>query len=963
MPRDVSRRRVRAVSGAADQVFSSLSNGLIIYAVAVVTAPDYFGQIALLLTLLAAAIGVLRGALGTPLLLTAGSDVSAIRREGASAVTAALLTSPIVGGIMWAVQGPGIRLPALLIVAATPVVLVEDVLRFVTIAEGRPQVAAIWDGVWFAGSAALLVATWLRLPVASSAYLIGGWAALALVALAGMLTDVRIGPRVRGFRAWIARGWQHRARYGTESGLEQVTAFAVLLFAAMVLSAEVTAALRGATALLAPVAIVTSAIPLVVIPDSKRQNMTPSQVWKSLGRIALASSSGAMGIGVVLFLLPDRFGELVLGRTFAATQTVIPIIALEYAIGAWIVAVTIFLRTFNRSADALKLKSVYVSLIIAISFGGAVLFHTAAGVAAGLATATTFIAAASLLLFKPWAVPEGPSAPDDVDSSVADPLRAIGDRDVAVPAESGIVAAYRHLEAVGPGPVPTAIKLRLYATGQSREALITLWTFAIMAVFVPAAIIRFTGVPGSALWYWSLPGVVISAARFAWLLGNGERRLFEVMFWGYSYSFLGLAPLVQLRENDWPDTVPRVDITYTAAAALIVIVGCGAFLAGAGLDNATKLGRRRAAPRRSQEIARTFTINNSRLLLLCGFAIFANMYYLSKIGSVILFLKSRTDAFELESRAWGEANVGVIMRSCSCMALLVAFIALMRFRKEAKLAIAGGEKISSTVMRSNLVLIVVVGLLLANAMNPISNARYLSGTAILAAATAFGLFATTRRFRATSCGFLIGLLVIFPLADAFRVSTQAQLKATNPIESLLSPDYDSFAELMNGYLVGVQQGIVPGKQLSGVLLFWLPRSLWTDKPVDTGIYIANMRGYPFTNLSAPLWIEFYLNGGWIPLAAGMFVLGYALHRWDTRLDNEFDVYRMPGLVGCILPFYMMILLRGSLLQAASFLFFIGVFATFVRERKAKPRTRVASSHRQPRRAPGIELVRTGYVGA
>ena len=67
-----SMSKVRAVSSGAHQVFCGLSNGLFIYAIAVVTAAQNFGQIAVLLTLLAAATGVLRGALGTPLLLMAG---------------------------------------------------------------------------------------------------------------------------------------------------------------------------------------------------------------------------------------------------------------------------------------------------------------------------------------------------------------------------------------------------------------------------------------------------------------------------------------------------------------------------------------------------------------------------------------------------------------------------------------------------------------------------------------------------------------------------------------------------------------------------------------------------------------------------------------------------------------------------------------------------------------------------
>ena len=511
--------------------------------------------------------------------------------------------------------------------------------------------------------------------------------------------------------------------------------------------------------------------------------------------------------------------------------------------------------------------------------------------------------------------------------------------------------------------MPLATRLRLHETAPVKGALITLWIFATLAVFVPAAIIRFTGIPTSWCWLWSLPATAICAARFAWLIGNGERRLFELTFWGYSYAFLGLAAMVQLRENEWPKTVPRVDVTYTGAAALIAIVGCCAFLAGAGLDNVTSLRRGvQAAMRKHHVVEQVFTINYSRTVLLVVVAILLETYYLSHVGW-IQFTKSRYEAAQAASDVWPQDNLGVIVYAACFMGLLVAFIALMRFREEARRARIWGGNISSTVMRSNMALIVIVGIFLANCANPTSTARYTSGTAILAVATVFGLFATRQRFRLTACGFLVGLLVIFPLADAFRVSRQAELKSTSPIQSLLSGDYDSFAQLMNGYLVGAREGIVPGKQFSGVLLFWLPRSLWIHKPVDTGIYIANARGYAFTNLSAPLWIEFYLNGGWVVLAVGMFALGFGLHRWDTRLNARLDVDRIPGVIGCILPFYLMILLRGSLLQATSFLFFSLVFSAFVQRKKAKTRPRAPTVPREPLPAVGVEHVRTNYVRA
>jgi hypothetical protein len=961
MAKDFSTSKFRALSGAADQLFSSLSNGLIVYAVAVVTPTENFGQIALLLTLLTAAIGVLRGALGTPLLLMAGRARSEIRREGSFAVTTALLISPIVGGLIWIVAGSGILVPAILIVIATPIVLAEDVLRYVAIAQGRAHLAAFWDGVWLAGSAALLVATWVHLPVATTTYLIGGWTALAFLALVGLLVGVHVGPRLRQYRAWISDGWQHRARYGTESGLEQTMLFAVLLFVAVILSPEATAALRGASALLAPVAIASSAVPLVVIPESKRLDMPPPRVWNALARIALVVSSGSLLIGAAIYLMPPAVGELVLGRTFEAAQAIVPIFAFEYAIATWIFAVIYFLRTFNRSADVLKLKIVWILVMLVTVVSGALLFRTAAGVAVGIATAATFIAAMALLRFKPWATPCSSSNAERFKSVAPDSTRT-GRGFHSEAAES--VAADDHLNAAVSGTMPPGTGLRRREVTQVNGSLITLWIFAILGILTPAMIIRFTGVASNWYWLWSLPAILICAARFAWLMGNGERRLFEMIFWGYSYGFMGLAPLTQLREGLWPDTVPHIDNSYIAAGALIAIIGCGAFLAGAGMDNATSLGRSAQAVKRAHNVAnQIFSINYSRTVLLCGFAILVNIYMLSRIGW-FQFLLSREEVTAAASAAWPSAiHLDVMVGACSAMALLVAFIAMMRFRYEAKRAQMWGEKVSSTVRRSNVALIIVIGILLANTMNPLSNARQFAGTAILAAATAFGLFTTKHRFRVAGCGFLAGMFVIFPLADAFRFSREAELKATNPIQALLSGDFDSFAQMMNGYLVAARDGIIPGRQLSGVLLFWVPRSVWSHKPVDTAQYIADGRGYSFTNLSSPLWIEFYLNGGWILLAVGMFALGFGLHRWDTRLDAQFDLYRMPGLLGCILPFFLMIVLRGPLLQAATYLGFILAFAAFVQRRKLKTRPRVPIGAPKPRAAQGVPHHGTNYVYA
>ena len=393
----------RGLSGALDQVFSSLSNGLILFAIAVISTPEDFGVLSLLLMLLTAAVGCMRGALGTPLLLNAARGTEQIRREGSFAVTAALAVSPILVGAMWLLlKGRELGTPTIIVAIATPLVMVQDVLRYVAISEGRPHVAAIWDGFWFFGSVGLLVSTWGGVRFVDINVLIAGWSALAAIALLGLAVDLRLLPRFRGFFRWLATGWQHRLRYAVDAGLEQGGLFLALALVTGLVGAVATAALRGAMALLAPVGILTSALPLVVIPESARRSATRKQVWRGLTKITTIASVVTLIAGLVFFLLPDSVGKLLLGDTFGLTQQIILIITLQYVIGLWGASQRVQLATFNRSAAMLTLKVTYVILGVGFFVGGAVLFNSATGAAVGIAIASTLTTTVSLAWFTPW---------------------------------------------------------------------------------------------------------------------------------------------------------------------------------------------------------------------------------------------------------------------------------------------------------------------------------------------------------------------------------------------------------------------------------------------------------------------------------------------------------------------------------------------------------------------------------
>ncbi|OBB73328.1 hypothetical protein [Mycobacterium sp. 852014-52144_SCH5372336] len=435
------------------------------------------------------------------------------------------------------------------------------------------------------------------------------------------------------------------------------------------------------------------------------------------------------------------------------------------------------------------------------------------------------------------------------------------------------------------------------------------WVGVAMVVVLPATLVHFTPRPGSGEWLLSLAVIAIAGARYAWIVADGRRRLFEMSFWSFTYVFLGIAPLVQLRTGRTPYTAPQIDTTLQMDAMVLTIVGLVAFLIGLSLP----VSRRGFLPIPYIPDG----VNLPRVVLLAAFAVLLDLYFISKVGVGNLF-SSREDLAHAIQSAWPESFVAGLISAATAMSTLVAFIALVQYIRQ-----------TNNREWPLIALTAFVGLTLAITVNPIANARYVFGSAALAVAALFGLFATPRLFRITAVAWVIALIVVFPLADAFRYSKGAQFKTTSTLESLSSPDFDAIAQINNSMLYVERKGITDGRQAAGVVLFWVPRRFWPDKPQDTGILIAQNRGYKFENLSSPIWAELYINGGWLLVVVGMFGLGALVKSRDRQIEHNLMRARAPGILACILPFYLMILLRGSLLQAMSYLFAIVGCAVFV----------------------------------
>ncbi len=468
--------------------------------------------------------------------------------------------------------------------------------------------------------------------------------------------------------------------------------------------------------------------------------------------------------------------------------------------------------------------------------------------------------------------------------------------------------------------------------------------FAILGVTVPGLLLaQVPDVGRSAAGDLALLLAVWCGLRLSMLIAVGQARFFAFFVWLFTYIFMGIAPAVQIRSDQPSTTTPDVPPASDLTTMWIVLLGVACFeigtlvawlsrrsgeIAAATPGTAVRVDRSAAPGVRSLGIRPAVTV----ALAVVGLGV--TVYYVLRVGRGALFA-SREAATAARITAWPDSAIRAIVLALAVYPLLIGLGGLVQLL----------GRTPSLLLR-----IVYLGLIGAGfvallvAVNPISSARYTLGTVVFALLVYLGTTRSVSWIRLTMTGLIVGLFFIFPLADAFRIGVANFDRAGFFGEYGGNPDYDSFWQVANANAFWQADVNAPGWQALGLLTFWMPRSLWPGKPLDTGIVLGNFQGYSFTNLSAPLWAEALVNGGILFLVVVFLVLGYAVRRLDGRAI-EANAARRTGaptgiwfIVGAVFPAYLVILMRGSLLQAFGVIVVIIVCLLLIRQPRTAPET-------------------------
>jgi hypothetical protein len=401
---------------------------------------------------------------------------------------------------------------------------------------------------------------------------------------------------------------------------------------------------------------------------------------------------------------------------------------------------------------------------------------------------------------------------------------------------------------------------------------------------------------------------VYSGARLSAMILGRHRKLLQGTFWLFVYMAMGIAALAQVVVGKTPVPVAgsRSDL---AGAVALVLVACVAFDAGAML---VRPGARSTA----RTLFRPAMVSRRRLALLIAVAFAGSGLFVMKLGGLSVFFASRMEITESIASSGlsspGSQASTAILRGFGTVPALLALMVVTRWL------------ITSPRARSRplpwIALVALVGL---NAIvnNPISNPRYWFLTVLLA--LLFTVFPQSpAMYRAALSLGVAAAVLIFPFADKFRYD-EANTRATatsSVLDPLVLKDYDQMAMFANTLTYAdAGSGHTYGRQLAGSALFFVPRSVWTDKPKDTGVMVSEWMAAANTNRSSPLWAELWLDFGPFGMVAGFGLIGWASARVDRRYAHAVARPGPASILTLAVPLvagYSFILLRGPLLQAS-----------------------------------------------
>jgi len=165
---------------------------------------------------------------------------------------------------------------------------------------------------------------------------------------------------------------------------------------------------------------------------------------------------------------------------------------------------------------------------------------------------------------------------------------------------------------------------------------------------------------------------------------------------------------------------------------------------------------------------------------------------------------------------------------------------------------------------------------------------------------------------------MCGLIFIFPLLDVFRwysSSAEEQFDVFG-LETILAGHFDAYQMLVRAVDIGE---LTYGYGFLGVFFFFIPRSIWPEKPNVSGLEVAQKSNLYFDNVSMPLVGEFYLNFWYFGVIIFSLIFGLLIKSIDANfLPKRTYLLSVSWIIYFQTIGLLLLVLRGGLLSAFAY---------------------------------------------
>ncbi|PLK22553.1 hypothetical protein C0V72_14285 [Porphyrobacter sp. TH134] len=388
--------------------------------------------------------------------------------------------------------------------------------------------------------------------------------------------------------------------------------------------------------------------------------------------------------------------------------------------------------------------------------------------------------------------------------------------------------------------------------------------------------------------------------RLIRLSGDLGLPFMAMAFYVFIYVWCGVIPLYQISVGLLPW---RILPSFANMAVCIVIIAASiaAFEVGYRPDRKARL----AAQGRDAGADRVFAITETRLFLFSAIAIAFAAYFGPLTTPISTLMSDRATSLNEAIELGLTRGTRLVQTTLMRIPIFITLLANLWFLRARRISLP-------------LLLLIAVQIPLFTLVNfPIAVSRAWLGGVVLSFYFLWLVTSNVRTMGIQTFAIVLGMFVMYPLAHYARSSALNTPRTLS--ESIFSTytegSFDVAAMTAALFIATDRQEfeISWGEQLLAALFFWVPRSIWDDKPVGTGASIGTALDFEFTNLSAPLWIEGYANFGWIGVIVFLFLLGKVSRPIDGA--DRIDALDFRTFLKVFLPGTMFILMRGDLITA------------------------------------------------